>query len=69
MTKRDRGYKTYLLWDTKSIKEFMKKNNYFDNHKYKYMDTNPIVHMMDVILGSINSIQLTGENFKCLIKS
>ena len=47
----------------------MKKNNHFDNHKYKYMDTNPIVHMMDVILGSINSIQLTGENFKCLIKS
>ena len=41
----------------------MKKNNYLDNHKYKYMDTNPIVHMMDVILGSINSIQLTGKNF------
>ena len=41
----------------------MKKNKYFDNHKYKYLDANPVVHMTDVILIAINSIQSTGKNF------
>ena len=37
----------------------MKKNN----PKNKYMDANPVVHMTDVILIAINSIQFTGKNF------